>query len=220
MSVRVILLGPPGVGKGTQARQISEHFHIPQIATGDMLREHVQNQSSLGLEAQKYMDSGQLVPDDVILAMVEDRLWQSDATDGFVLDGFPRTVPQAVGLDIILKKADTPLQAILALTINPEVLVTRLTARRTCTSCGALYNLISNPPKKLGVCDTCGSDQLQQRDDDKPETIRERLAVYTSHTLPLLSYYRPTGLLQEVSGEGSPEEIFQNLVAALSGDDE
>jgi len=213
--MRLILIGPPGVGKGTQARRLAEHFGIPQVATGDMLRDHVGKETELGRQAQSYMNKGQLVPDDVILAMVETRLREPDAAAGFILDGFPRTVPQGVGLTVILERLDVTLDAIVAISVKQDVILTRLAARRTCARCGAVYNLVINPPKTMGVCEACGGTELIQRDDDRPETIRKRFDVYREQTFPLLAYYRPTGLLREVAGEGTVDEIFHNILAAL-----
>ncbi len=213
--MRLILIGPPGVGKGTQARRLAEHFGIPQIATGDMLRDHVRDKTDLGKQAQSYMNKGQLVPDDVILAMAEARLREPDAASGFVLDGFPRTVPQGVGLTVILERLDVTLDAIAAISVKQDVILTRLAARRSCARCGAVYNLVINPPKTIGVCDACGGTELIQREDDRPETIRKRFDVYQEQTFPLLAYYRPTGLLREVDGDAVVDEIFYHIQAAL-----
>lgn len=214
--MRLILIGPPGVGKGTQARRLAEHFAIPQVATGDMLRDHVRDETELGQQAQAIMAEGQLVPDDIILAMVEARLREPDAADGFILDGFPRTVPQGVGLTVILERLGIELDAIIAIVVEPDVITTRLSARRTCTQCGAVYNLVIKPPQTMGVCDACGGTELIQRDDDLPETINKRLEVYNEQTFPLLAYYRPTGLIKEVDGGGTMEEVFQNILVILT----
>jgi adenylate kinase len=213
--MRLILLGPPGVGKGTQARRLAGHFNIPQVATGDMLRSHIRDETNLGLEAQSIMAKGKLVPDDVILAMVEARLRESDAIHGFILDGFPRTVPQGVGLTAILERLDVRLDAIVHITVHPDVILSRLSSRRTCTQCNAVYNLVINPPRVLGICDVCGGTELIQREDDQPETIRKRLDVYHEQTFPLLAYYQPTGLLREVPGDGTMDEVHQLLLATL-----
>ncbi|UCH63025.1 MAG: adenylate kinase [Fidelibacterota bacterium] len=213
--MRLILIGPPGVGKGTQARRLAEHLGIPQVATGDMLRDHVRKKTKLGQKAQSYMNKGQLVPDDVILAMVEVRLREKDAAGGFILDGFPRTVPQGVGLTVILERLDVTLDIIVAISVNQDMILTRLAARRSCARCGAVYNLVINPPKTIGVCDACGATELILREDDRPETIRKRFDVYQEQTFPLLAYYSPTGLLKEVAGDGTVDEIFQNIQAVL-----
>jgi adenylate kinase len=213
--MRMILLGPPGVGKGTQARRLSEQFAIPQIATGDMLRDNVRDQTKLGIEADKIMTQGKLVPDEIILGMVDTRLKDADAAEGFILDGIPRTVLQAVGLETILKQLDIELDGIVAIALSQDVIISRLAARRTCTQCGAIFNLIDNPPKKLGVCDQCDSRDLVQRDDDRPDTVRKRLEVYHEQTFPLLAYYRPSGKLHEVEGEGTVDQVFSNILIAL-----
>lgn len=213
--MRMILLGPPGVGKGTQARRLSEHFAIPQIATGDMLRDNVRDRTKLGLEADKLMTQGKLVPDEIILGMVDTRLKESDAKEGFILDGIPRTVPQAVGLETILQQMDIELDAIVAVDLNQNVIISRLTARRICSKCGAVFNLVDNPPRMLGVCDHCGGRSLEQRDDDRPDTVRKRLEVYHAQTFPLLAYYRPSGKLHEVDGEGTVDQVFSNVISVL-----
>ena len=213
--MRLILLGPPGVGKGTQAHRLAEHFHIPQIATGDILRNHIRDETELGREAQAIMAKGKLVPDEVILAVVETRLREPDAVSGFILDGFPRTVPQGVGLTAILDRLGVKLDTIIAITIPAAIVLSRLSSRRTCTQCNAVYNLVINPPQVLGVCDDCGSTELIQREDDRPETIRKRLDVYHEQTFPLLAYYQSTGLVREVSGDGTIEEVFQDILTSL-----
>ncbi|UCH10470.1 MAG: adenylate kinase [Fidelibacterota bacterium] len=213
--MRLILLGPPGVGKGTQARRLAEYFTIPQVATGDMLRDHIRDKTDLGQQAQSIMARGKLVPDDVILAMVEARLREQDALDGFILDGFPRTVPQGVGLTAILERLSVTLDAIVSVTVHSDIVLSRLSSRRTCTQCNAVYNLVIHPPRVLGVCDACGGTQLIQREDDRPETIRKRLDVYYEQTFPLLAYYQSTGLIREVPGDGTIDEVFQLILASL-----
>lgn len=213
--MRMILLGPPGVGKGTQARRLSEYLEIPQIATGDMLRDNVRDQTALGIEADKLMTQGKLVPDGIILAMVDARLKEPDAAEGFILDGIPRTVPQAVGLETILQQLDIDLDAIVAIALNQNIIISRLTARRTCAHCGAVFNLIDNPPRELAVCDHCGSRDLEQRDDDRPDTVRKRLDIYHEQTFPLLAYYRPSGKLSEVEGMGTVDQVFNNILTAV-----
>lgn len=213
--MRLILLGPPGVGKGTQANKLIDRYHIPQIATGDMLREHVRKGTEIGQSAKGYMEAGKLVPDDTILAMVKTRLREPDAGNGFILDGFPRSVPQAVGLTAIFKELDAELDSIIALDVNHDLILARISARRSCKDCGAVYNLTNNPPIKLGVCDRCGGTDLYLRTDDKPETIKDRLVVYDRHTQPLFAYYRPTGLLHEIDGSGSAAKVFSFILKAL-----
>lgn len=213
--MRLVLIGPPGVGKGTQGQRLIDHFKIPHVATGDMLRAHVREASDLGKRAQAVMSKGNLVPDELIQEMVATRLREPATHEGFLLDGFPRTVPQAVGLAIILERMDVQLDAIIALEVRQEILLTRLTARRTCAHCGTVYNLVIQPPKIMGKCDNCGSGELVQREDDQPETINERMEVYNRQTAPLLSYYRPTGLLHEIDGDGPVEVVFQRILAVL-----
>ena len=213
--MRLALIGPPGVGKGTQAQRLIEHFKIPHVATGNMLRAHVRDATDLGKRAQTVMSKGNLLPDDLIQEMVEARLREPAAIEGFLLDGFPRTVPQAVGLTIILERMNVHLDAIIALDVQREILLTRLTARRTCAHCGTVFNLVIQPPKIMDKCDNCGGTELVHRDDDQPETIKERMEVYDRQTAPLLSYYRPTGLLREINGDGLVDVVYQRILAAL-----
>ena len=208
-------MGPPGVGKGTQARLVSEHFGVPQVSTGDMLRDHIRAGTDLGRQVQITLAEGKLVPDDNILDLVKTRLSEDDAANGFLLDGIPRTVPQGVGLGVILEHLAVALSAIVVIDVKEDVLLHRLTARRTCTQCGTIYNLVIQPPQVMGVCDRCGGKELIQRDDDRPETIQKRLKSYRRQTLPLLSYYRPTGLIAVVNGESSVDEVFQQILAVL-----
>jgi len=214
--MRMILIGAPGVGKGTQARMICEHYGIPHIATGDMLRKHVHEHTALGKKAQSSMIKGKLVPDKLMLAMVAERLQEDDTKPGFLLDGFPRTVNQAVGLGTLVENQDLNLDAIVSIKADKDILLHRLTARRTCNNCNAVYNLVIKPPQVNGVCDVCGGTDLVQRTDDKPETIVERLEVFEKHTLPLLAYYNPTNLLVEISGNGTVDEVFQAILDALT----
>lgn len=213
--MRLILLGAPGVGKGTQANRLTKKFGTPHISTGDILRKEIQDETPLGIQARDILAEGKLVTDDLILELVEDRLKQPDAQAGFLLDGFPRTTPQAVGFDGLLDRLDAALDAIIALGVETRVLLRRLAARRICPNCGAVYNLVVNPPKEMDTCDRCGHHGLVRRDDDDPETIKERLAIYQQHTLPLLSYYRPGGRLLEIDGDGSEETVYNAILAAL-----
>jgi adenylate kinase len=210
----VILLGPPGSGKGTQAQRMVERYHIPQIATGDILRAAVKEKTALGVEAKQYMDDGRLVPDEVVVGIVQDRLKAPDCLGGFILDGFPRTVPQAEALDSTLKGMKRRIDHCVSIEVDKEELIRRLTGRRTCRNCGAMYHLIFDPPTKEGVCNKCGGD-LYQRDDDKEVTIRARLKVYEEQTTPLIAYYRNRGLLRAIHGVGAPEKIFQEIVKAV-----
>jgi adenylate kinase len=212
--MRIVLLGAPGAGKGTQAKKLVEAYGIPQVSTGDILREAVAQGTALGKEAKAYMDRGELVPDTVVLGLVKERLVQPDCQRGFILDGFPRNTAQAEALDGLLKELQMPLQAAISVEVPFEDLMKRLTGRRTCRGCGQMYNIYFSPPQKEGVCDKCGGE-LYQRDDDREETIRRRLEVYEAKTAPLIQYYEGKGILKRIQGTGSIEEIFQRLTAAL-----
>jgi adenylate kinase len=210
----VILLGPPGSGKGTQTQKMVERYHMPQISTGDILRAAVKEKTPLGVEAKQYMDQGRLVPDEVVVGIVRDRLKNPDCNGGFILDGFPRTVPQAEALKSTLKAMKRGIEHVISIEVNKEELIRRLTGRRTCRNCGAMYHLSFDPPTKEGVCNKCGG-KLYQRDDDKEETIKARLKVYEEQTAPLIAYYKNTGLLRTIQGVGAPEKIFQEIVKAI-----
>lgn len=212
--MRLVLLGAPGAGKGTQAKKLIEKYDIPQISTGDLLRAAVSAGTQLGKEAKSYMDKGELVPDRVVLGMVEERLRQDDCKKGYILDGFPRNVAQAEALDKMLNGLGMSLDAALSVDVPFDDLMKRLTGRRTCKSCGQMYNVYFNPPKKEGICDKCGGE-LFQRDDDKEETIKKRLEVYNSQTAPLIEYYEKKGILKSVKGTGSIDEIFNNICKVL-----
>lgn len=212
--MRLVLLGAPGAGKGTQAKKLIEKYGIPQISTGDILRQAVANGTPLGKEAKSYMDKGELVPDSVVLGLVEERLKQNDTGKGYILDGFPRNTAQAGALDTILKNLGKPLTAAVSVDVPLEDLMKRLTGRRTCKSCGQMYNVYFNSPKKEGVCDKCGGE-LYQRDDDKEATIRKRLEVYEAQTAPLADYYSKMGILKSVNGTGSIDDIFNKLTKAI-----
>lgn len=212
--MNIIFLGPPGAGKGTQAKVLIEKFNIPQISTGDMLRENVAKGTELGMKAKEYMEKGQLVPDEIILDMVKDRLSQADAQKGFILDGFPRTVAQAEALDKMLSEMGKKIEYVLALMVPDEDLVIRLTGRRTCKNCGMMYHIKFKPPKEEGKCDACGGE-LYQRPDDNEETVRNRLKVYHESTAPLLDYYKKKGVLFEIDGSKSIEEITKQLLEIL-----
>jgi len=213
-SVRVVLLGPPGAGKGTQAKLLRDRFEACQISTGDILRKAVADRTPLGEEAGTYLNRGELVPDDVIVRLVGERLKQKDCAKGFVLDGFPRTLPQAESLEGILKAMGLPLDGVLSMQVPPEVIVQRLAGRRNCQDCGALYHLSFDPPRNGETCDRCDG-HLQQRDDDREETITTRLRVYESQTAPLANYYRQRGNLREIDGVGKVEDIQKRIVEAL-----
>jgi adenylate kinase len=212
--MRIVLVGAPGAGKGTQAKFIGQHFEVPAISTGDIFRANLASQTLLGLEAKKYMDKGDLVPDEVTIGIVRDRLSHEDASGGFLLDGFPRTLPQAEALDAMLAELDRPIDAALELKVDEDEVVRRLSGRRTCRKCGHVWHTEFDPPSSEGVCDLCGGE-LFQRDDDKPETIRRRLQVYNEQTAPLVGYYRDRGLLRTISAKGKVDEITQRAIDAL-----
>jgi adenylate kinase len=213
--VRLVLVGPPGAGKGTQAEFIAAHFDIPKISTGDIFRHNVSNGTELGRMAKKYMDAGDLVPDEVTNAMVGQRLAQPDAKAGFLLDGFPRNVAQAGELDKILSELNSQLDVVLDLDVDFDEVVLRLSGRRTCKECGHVWHVEYDAPKVAGVCDKCGGD-LFQRDDDKPETVRHRLEVYHLQTEPLIEYYRDRGQLVAIDAHGAVEDVTERAIAALS----
>jgi len=214
--MRLVLLGAPGAGKGTQAKMLIEKYRIPQISTGDILRNAVQDGTLLGKEAKSYMDKGELVPDRIVIGLIEERLKQDDTKDGYILDGFPRNIAQAEVLDRMLNDVGMPLDFALSIDAPREDLLKRLTGRRTCRNCQQMYNIYYSPPKKDGICDKCGGE-LFQRDDDKEETIRKRLDVYDAQTSPLINYYKEKGILNSVQGIGNIDEIFKNVCAVLEG---
>jgi len=210
----IILLGAPGAGKGTQAKKIALSFSIPQISTGDMLREAVKNGTEMGLKAKGFMDAGGLVPDEVVIGIVRDRLKAKDCDKGFILDGFPRTIPQAQALDRVVKELGKEIRVVLSLEVDEKELLERLTGRRTCTACGAMYHVRFNPPKSDGKCDKCRT-ALIQRDDDKEETIKARLVNYKKSTAPLLDYYKGTGKIKAVKATGEIDAIYNNIAMIL-----
>ena len=212
--MRVVLVGPPGAGKGTQAQFIASHLSIPKISTGDIFRANVSGGTELGKLAKEYMDRGDLVPDEVTVAMVRDRLGEDDAQEGFLLDGFPRNVPQAEILKKMLAEWGSSLDVVLELVVDDEEVVRRLAGRRTCRSCGKVWHVDFDPPAREGVCDACGG-RLFQRDDDREDTIRHRLEVYQEQTSPLISFYADEGILVGVDATGPVEEITQRALAAL-----
>jgi adenylate kinase len=212
--VRLVLVGPPGAGKGTQAQFIASHFAVPKISTGDIFRTNVSDGTELGLEARKYMDAGDLVPDEVTIGMVKERLSHDDTSEGFLLDGFPRTVQQAVVLDDMLGAHAVGLDVVLELVVDDEEVVRRLSGRRTCRRCGHVWHLDFDPPATEGVCDRCGGE-LFQRDDDSELTIRHRLEVYADQTSPLIGYYGDRGLLSGVDATGPVEDVTERAINAL-----
>jgi adenylate kinase len=212
--MRLVLVGPPGAGKGTQAQFISAHLGIPKISTGDIFRANVSQGTELGQEAKKFMDAGDLVPDEITIGMVVSRLEEDDARKGFLLDGFPRNVPQAKTFNDLLLEVGTPLDVVLELVVDDDEVVRRLSGRRTCRNCGHIWHLDFDPPSAEGVCDICGGE-LFQRDDDKPETIRHRLEVYYEQTAPLVGYYAEAGVLVGIDAMGPVDDVTERALAAL-----
>jgi adenylate kinase len=213
----IVLLGPPASGKGTQATRLRETLDLPHVASGDLFRENLKNETELGLKAKVYMDRGELVPDDVTIAMVMDRLSRSDCTSGALLDGFPRTIAQAEALDEALAAHGHKISLVPSIVVPDAVLVERVSGRRLCRVCGEAYHVRFNPPKQPGLCDKDGGE-LYQRDDDNPETVRQRLQVYWQQTSPLIDYYRNQGVLVEVNGDQSIDAVAADLRAAVVGD--
>ena len=207
--MKIIMLGAPGAGKGTQAKKIAAKYGIPHISTGDIFRANIKEGTELGKKAKTYMDQGLLVPDELVVDLVVDRLHQDDCKKGYVLDGFPRTIPQAESLDAALEKTGEKMEY--AIDVN---IVNRMGGRRACVGCGATYHIVYNPTKVEGICDACG-EKLILRDDDKPETVQKRLGVYHEQTQPLIDYYTKAGILKEVDGTVDMEEVFQNIVQIL-----
>ena len=214
MSMNLVLMGLPGAGKGTQAQKIVEDFDIPHISTGDIFRAAIKNETPMGLEAKKYIDKGELVPDEVTNGIVKERLAQDDTKNGFMLDGFPRNLNQAAALDKMLAESDRHLDAVINIHVEPDVLVERLSGRFICRNCGATYHKVYNPTKVEGRCDACGSETVL-RDDDKPETVQKRLTVYHDQTQPLIEYYNAQGILKSVDGTKPMDDVFAAIVAIL-----
>lgn len=212
--MRIILLGEPGAGKGTYSNELVKKFGIPQISTGDMLRAAVKAGTALGRQAQEFMKKGELVPDTVVIELIRERIKEKDASQGFILDGFPRTLPQAQSLDKMLQSMGISLSVILKIEVSKAILLKRLTGRRVCKGCGATYNIDTMRPQKEGICDKCGKE-LVQRPDDMPETIENRLTVYQKDTAPLIEFYEKKGLLKRVQCEGEYDEVLERLFAAL-----
>ena len=212
--LRTVLLGPPGAGKGTQATRIVEKYNVPHISTGDIFRENIKNGTELGKKAQEYMNKGELVPDDLVIEIATTRLLADDCKEGFLLDGFPRTVYQAEKLDEFLKAHDLELDGVIDIEVAKEELITRLTGRRVCTSCGASYHVVNIPPKEEGICDSCGGE-LFQRADDTVETVNNRIEVYNEQTMPLVDYYKNADKLAVVDGSLSLDAVFAEIVNAI-----
>lgn len=215
--MRIVLLGPPGAGKGTQANLLERRAAMAHVSTGDLLRAAVGGNTALGRAAHPYMERGELVPDDLVIKMIEERLDESGADPSFMLDGFPRTVAQAEALETMLKGRNWPLDDVVSIEVPRDLLVQRLSGRRTCRKCGAMFHVVFDPPKRADVCDRCDGE-LYQREDDREETIRARLAVYDKATAPLIAFYRGRGLLREVDGVGTAAEVLDRILAALSGE--
>ncbi len=212
--MNLILLGPPGAGKGTQAQRIVDRYRIPQISTGDILRKAVKEGTPLGVKAKGFMDQGQLVPDQVVIGIIEERLQAKDCDAGFILDGFPRTIPQAEALQPILSKLGKKIDHVVNIEVDSEELVRRLTGRRTCKNCGAMFHLVFQPPKNEGICDRCGG-ALYQRADDNEQAIRTRLKEYGKQTAPLIQYYQKKNMLRTIRGVGGPDQIFGQIAGVL-----
>ena len=212
--MKIIMLGAPGAGKGTQAKKIAEKYHIPHISTGDIFRANIKNGTELGMKAKSYMDQGQLVPDDVTIGMLLDRISQEDCAEGYVLDGFPRTIPQAESLTKALEERGESMDYAINVDVPDQAIVTRMAGRRACLACGATYHIVYNAPKKENVCDVCG-EGLVLRDDDKPETVQKRLTVYHDQTKPLIDYYVKAGILVTVDGTQDLNKVFEDIVSVL-----
>ena len=208
--MRLILLGPPGAGKGTQAKLLEEKFKIPHISTGDILREEVRENSYLGQKVCEFVKSGELVPDDIVVEVVSKRFLKQDAQNGFILDGFPRTLQQAEELDVALKELNVTIDLVIYFKTTPQISTKRLSGRRVCKGCGANFHLINMPTKNEGICDFCGSE-LFLRDDDREETVKKRLSIYQNQTASLINYYKKSGKLREVSGDWEAEQVYVQL---------
>ena len=213
--MRLLLIGPPGGGKGTQAKFLIDHFAIPQISTGDMLRGNLNNNTSMGEKAQKFMNSGQLVPDSIILDMMQKRLTEQDCKNGYILDGFPRTIPQAEGLDYLLKGVNQQLDHVIVMDVPDNLIITRLSNRRSCKECGQVYNLVFEPPAMAGKCNNC-SEELYLREDDNPAIIQQRLTVYRQQTKPVIKYYSDQRLTKVIDSKGTIDEIRSDILKNIT----
>lgn len=212
--MKIIMLGAPGAGKGTQAKKVAKKYNIPHISTGDIFRANIKEGTELGKRAKEYMDKGELVPDDITIGMLLDRIHKADCKDGFVLDGFPRTIPQAKSLSEALSKLNEKIDYAINIDVPDDSIITRMSGRRACLSCGSTYHIKYSAPKKENICDNCGSE-LVIRDDDKPETVKKRLDVYHKQTQPLIDYYDDENILANVDGTKDMEEVFLDIVAVL-----
>ena len=213
--MNIILMGLPGAGKGTQAEKIVATYGIPHISTGDMFRAAMQQQTELGLKAKSFMDKGELVPDEETNGIVKERLQQADTEKGFLLDGFPRTQAQAEALDKIMQDLNRSIDAVINIEVNPEILMQRLTGRIICRNCGSTYHKTNNPPKVEGTCDRCGSHDFYQREDDKPETVENRIQINIEQSKPILNYYKAKGILRNVDGESGIDNLFQTIQSIM-----
>ena len=216
--MKIIMLGAPGAGQGTQAKMIAGKYGIPHISTGDIFRANIKDQTELGMEAKKYMDQGLLVPDELTVKILLDRVEKDDCRNGYVLDGFPRTIPQAEVLDKAVEELNESIDFAVNVDVKDENIIKRMSGRRACLKCGATYHIEHIPPKQEGICDSCGSE-LVLRDDDKPETVKKRLSVYHEQTQPLIDYYNKKGILREVDGSQDMNDVFNAIVAILDGAD-
>lgn len=212
--MKIIMLGAPGAGKGTQAKKIAEKYQIPHISTGDIFRANIKGGTELGMKAKSYMDQGGLVPDDVTIGMLLDRIQEADCANGYVLDGFPRTIPQAESLTKALSEMGETMDYAINVDVPDENIINRMAGRRACLACGATYHIVYNAPKQEGICDVCG-EKLVLRDDDKPETVQKRLGVYHEQTQPLIEYYDNAGILVSVDGTKDLNEVFKDIVTVL-----
>ena len=212
--MKIIMLGAPGAGKGTQAKMIAEKYSIPHVSTGDIFRANIKEQTELGMEAKKYMNQGLLVPDELTVKILLDRVAKDDCKNGYVLDGFPRTIPQAEVLDKAVSELNETIDFAINVDVKDENIIRRMSGRRACLKCGATYHIEHIPPKKEGICDKCGSE-LVLRDDDKPETVEKRLKVYHEQTQPLIDYYNKKGILKEVDGSQDMKDVFNAIVSIL-----
>ena len=214
--MRLILLGPPGAGKGTQAKKLKEKFNIPQVSTGDILRNAIKNKTELGTKAKQFMDEGNLVPDEIVVGLIKQRIIEPDCKEGFILDGFPRNIAQAEQLSETLSNLNQSIDSVVEIEVDADMLVDRLTGRMTCSSCGAMFHERTHPPKVLGVCDSCQSKDLYKRPDDNEETIVKRFKVYEQETAPLKGYYRKLGILKTTSGDGTLEDVFSRVCGLVT----
>ena len=215
--MKLIMLGAPGAGKGTQAKKIAEKYQIPHISTGDIFRANIKGQTELGMKAKSFMDQGMLVPDEITIGMLLDRIHEADCAGGYVLDGFPRTIPQAESLTKALAEMGTGIDYAINVDVPDDNIVSRMSGRRACLNCGATYHVAFNPPKTENVCNTCGQS-LVLRDDDKPETVKKRLDVYHQQTQPLIDYYKKAGVLKEVDGTQNMEDVFLSIIKVLGAE--